>query len=280
MELLDFMAIDAHIERALEEDIGQYDLTSIATVDSNAECEFRMVTRQDMVMAGFFMPEMVIAKISDRIEIRAMIGDGELVKAGTVLYDGKGAARDILLAERVMLNYLQHLTGVATITRQYVEAVSHTKAKILDTRKTTPLYRMLEKYAVRCGGGQNHRLRLDDGVLIKDNHIAVSGGIKQAVERCRRLSPALTKIEIECDTLEQVQESLQAGVDVIMLDNMDIASLTKAVQIIDRRVTTEASGNVSLDTVADIANTGVDAISVGAITHSAPNIDIGLDIAI
>ncbi len=212
------------------------------------------------------------------------VADGAVLRSGDRLGRVRGPARGLLTAERTALNLLQHLSGIATLTARYVALIAHTKAVLVDTRKTTPGLRALEKHAAQIGGARNHRLRLDDGVLIKDNHVALCGGIKPAVARARAGVPLLTKIEVECDRLDQVREALDAGADLLLLDNMDLASLRRAVALAGERggqlVPLEASGGINFDTIAGIAETGVDFISVGRITQSAPAVDIGLDVTI
>ncbi len=264
------------IKRALAEDLGGGDVTSTLLIPDNAQAEMAFVARQEMVACGVFIPELVYALLSASINASASVKEGEMVAAGTVLATAKGNARALLAGERVTLNIMQRMCGVATLTHQYVEAVKGTKAVILDTRKTMVNLRAADKYAVTIGGGQNHRMRLDDMVLIKDNHIALCGGITQAVAKAR----AATKLPVvvECDTLAQVEEALVAAPDRILLDNMDTTELKKAVALAAGEIPLEASGGVSLETVKEIAATGVDYISVGKITHSAPAADIGADI--
>jgi len=212
------------------------------------------------------------------IEYKIHINDSQCAHPGDVIISGTGLAREVLMLERVCLNYLQHLSGISTLTEAFVKKTHNTKAKIFDTRKTTPLHRQLQKYAVTCGGGHNHRLCLDSSILIKDNHIAICGGIQIALQKAKQNQPHYTKIEIECDTLEQVRIAASEGADIIMLDNMSLEQIREAIEIIQDRTIIEASGNVSLETVEALAQTGVDMISVGKITHSAPAVDIGLDI--
>ncbi|MCH2037807.1 MAG: carboxylating nicotinate-nucleotide diphosphorylase [Rickettsiales bacterium] len=278
MHLVNDQKLDKLLREALEEDIGKYDLTSISTIDESLECHFSLINRHDITLSGIMISKSVFEMVDPDIECEVKFEDGNSVSAKSTLIKGYGNARNVLLAERVALNFIQHLTGIATLTKRYVDTIDHTQAKILDTRKTTPLLRELEKYAVRCGGGYNHRLRLDDGVLIKDNHIAVNGSIFNAVERARKATPSLTRIEVECDTLEHVYHALEAKADVIMLDNMSLNDMRKSVSIVNGKALIEASGNMSLETVKAVAETGVDFISVGKLTHSAPNADIGLDI--
>jgi nicotinate-nucleotide pyrophosphorylase (carboxylating) len=268
------------IDRALAEDIGFCDLTSELVIPADARAELVLNARQDIVVAGIDVAAQVFRRRVPecRIELRAK--DGERVKADTAMGRVEGPARGLLAAERTALNFLQHLSGVATLAAQYAERIAGTRAVLIDTRKTTPGLRALEKHAAQLGGARNHRLRLDDGVLIKDNHISVCGSIAAAVRRARAGAPVLTKIEVECDTLGQVKEALEAGADMILLDNMSVDGLRKAVALSGGRVPLEASGGVRLETIRAIAETGVDFISVGRITQSAPAVDIGLDAVI
>jgi nicotinate-nucleotide pyrophosphorylase (carboxylating) len=261
------------VRLALDEDIGAGDVTSEATILADASATACMVARQPLVVAGIEFAEAAF----EGTKLTRHLDDGERAGKGATLLTVRGNARAILSAERVALNFVQRLSGIATLTRQFVDAVAGTRAKILDTRKTTPGWRKFEKYAVRCGGGENHRFGLFDMVLIKDNHLAALGGnIKAAVQAARKKFPAL-KIEVEADTLEQVAQAADAGADVILLDNMTRRELSKAVKLVNGRCKTEASGGVTLKTARAIAETGVDYISVGALTHSAPAADIGLD---
>jgi nicotinate-nucleotide pyrophosphorylase (carboxylating) len=276
------LEVEDAVLRALAEDLGRAgDITSIATIPEETKGRAAVVARRPGIIAGLPLAAAVFAKIEPAIEIAAHARDGALVDAGTALLTVSGPARAILAGERTALNFLGHLSGVATATRALVQNVAHTKARITCTRKTTPGLRSLEKYAVRCGGGFNHRFGLDDAILIKDNHIALAGGIGEALERAKASAGHLVKIEIEVDTLDQLREVLAMGIaDVVLLDNMDAATLRKAVEIVAGRLVTEASGGVTIDTVASIAETGVDYISSGAITHSAPHLDVALDIEV
>ncbi|MDR3089970.1 MAG: carboxylating nicotinate-nucleotide diphosphorylase [Desulfobulbaceae bacterium] len=262
----------------LAEDIGCGDLTSEHIFPPEIVGAARLVARQAGVAAGV---ETVAAEVfrlqNEAIMCEQCLKDGQEFAPGAALMTARGPICDLLKAERVALNLLQHLCGIARLTRQYARLVAGTRAKIVDTRKTTPGLRMLEKYAVTVGGGYNHRFNLADGVLVKDNHIAACGGITTAVTRLRGRVPHTLKIEVECDTLEQVEECLACGVDSILLDNMTPAMLRQAVDRIGGKALVEASGGVNLETVAAIAATGVDLISVGALTHSAPHCDIGMD---
>ena len=267
--------IEHAIDEAVQEDVGRGDLTSNALIPEGAEYSGVIRAREYMVIAGLPIAERVIKKLAPKATVTVLSSDGTRVAPGSELAKISGPARDLLTAERTALNFLQHLSGIATLTRSYVEKIEGTGAILLDTRKTIPGLRLLAKYATSIGGAKNHRLRLDDGVLIKDNHISVAGSVTEAISRAR--NAGLSDIEVECDTLEQVRESVEAGADSVLLDNMPPSVLIKAVAIIDRRLKTEASGGVTLKTIREIAETGVDYISVGRITQSAPATDIGLD---
>lgn len=269
--------LDARIQRALEEDGAFDDLTTIATVVSDRRARAMLVAREPGVLAGVPLALECFRLLDPKIAIRVDAEDGSRLQPGTGVLFLTGHARALLSGERVALNFLQRLSGIATMTARYVEAVAGTGAKILDTRKTTPGWRALEKYAVLAGGGTNHRMDLSSGVLIKDNHLAaVDGDIALAVRRARELAPDV-RVEVECDAIEQVRQALEAGADVIMLDNMPVDLMRQCVELVDGRATVEASGGVNLSTVRAIAETGVDWISVGALTHSAPALDLALD---
>ena len=266
------------VASALQEDDTKHDITTAATVMSNRRAGCRLVSRQSGVISGLPLACEAFEQLDHAVTMRIEHADGSRIKPQTPVMFLSGHARGILSAERVALNFVQRLSGIATMTAHYVDAVAGTGAHILDTRKTLPLYRRLEKYAVRCGGGLNHRMDLAASVLIKDNHIAtVDGDIALAVKRARGLAPAGMKIEVECETLDQVRAALDAGVDVIMFDNMSLADLREGVKLVNKRAVTEASGGVTLDTVRQMAETGVDWISIGALTHSAPALNVGLD---
>jgi nicotinate-nucleotide pyrophosphorylase (carboxylating) len=268
----------AIVAAALEEDDAKHDITTAATVLSDRRARCRLVARKTGVISGLVLAREAFAQLDKAVTIRTEHEDGTRIKPETPVMFLSGHARGLLSAERVALNFVQRLSGIASLTARYVEAIAGTGAHILDTRKTTPGWRRLEKYAVRCGGGLNHRLYLSSGVLIKDNHLAaVDGDIALAVKRARAVAPEGIKIEVECDRLEQVSIALDAGADVIMLDNMGLTDLREAVRLVDGLAVTEASGRVNLDTVRSIAETGVDWISVGALTHSAPALDLALD---
>jgi len=268
----------AVVAAALEEDDARYDITTAATVLSDRRARCRLVSRQTGVLAGLALAHEAFEQLDKTVTIRVEHQDGSRVDAKNPVMFLSGHARALLSAERVALNFVQRLSGIATLTSRYVDAIAGTGAHILDTRKTTPGWRRLEKYAVRCGGGLNHRMNLSSSVLIKDNHLAsVDGDIALAVQRARSVGPAGIKIEVECDRIEQVRLAIDAGADVIMLDNMGLADLREAVKLVEGRAVTEASGGVTLDKVKAIAETGVNWISVGALTHSAPALDLALD---
>lgn len=271
--------LDPIVRLALSEDLGRAgDITTDATIDAGSSVEAHIVARQAGRLAGLDAATYTLKLIDSSVDFGVSKCDGDSLDPNDLIGVLTGNSRSILLAERVMLNFLGHLSGIATLTETYVEKVSHTKAKILCTRKTTPGLRALEKRAVLCGGGTSHRYGLDDAILIKDNHIAACGSVTEALNRAKSYVGHLRKVEIEVDTLDQLQEALTVEPDVVMLDNMDSHTLRQAVALVDGRCTTEASGGVNLQTVSSIAETGVDYISVGALTHSAINLDIGLDI--
>ncbi len=278
--MIDPLVVETVVEAALREDIGFADLTSELVIPADTTADLTIATRQEIVVAGLDVAATVFRRRVPSAAIELAVADGARLAPGARLGRVRGPARGLLTAERTALNLLQHLSGIATLTARYVALIAHTKAVLLDTRKTTPGLRALEKHATQVGGARNQRFRLDDGVLIKDNHIALCGGVAQAVARARAGVPLLTKIEVECDTLDQVEEALSAGADLLLLDNMDLASLRRAVALVDRRVPLEASGGVNLDTIAGIAETGVDFVSVGRVTQSAPAVDIGLDVTL
>ncbi len=273
-----FLLVEPTVRLALAEDLGRAgDLTSDLVLPAGQRATAVLVARQAGTVSGLVVAEAAFHILDGALKIRLEARDGQQVPAGTPLLAVQGFARSILAAERVALNFVGHLSGVATATRALVDAVNGTKARIVCTRKTTPGLRMLEKYAVRCGGGVNHRYGLDDGVLIKDNHIVAAGGIKPAVERVLAGLGHMVKVEVEVDSLEQLQIALDLGVDTVLLDNMLPDMLRDAVKINKGRAALEASGNVTLETVRAIADTGVDYISSGAITHSARSLDVALD---
>jgi len=257
------------------------DQTTLATIPEDLESRARLLAKDVLVVAGLPFFARTFQLLDPRIEVTMFVEDGTLVPRGTVVAEVAGPTRSVLVGERTALNIVQRLCGVATITRRYVEAVAGTGARIADTRKTSPGMRFMQKYAVRCGGGSNHRFGLDSGVLIKDNHIAAAGGLTLAVERARRLAPHLLKIEVEATTLALVDEAIAARADVIMLDNMDTPMMAEAVSRIRTNrpgVLVEASGNLTLERVAEVAAVGVDILSIGALTHSAPSSDLSLEL--
>ena len=271
--------------RFLDEDIGFGDITTMAVVPAQAQGHGRLLAKAPLVLAGLEVAQAVFQTADHRTSLQSEVTDGDWLEAGTVFADLEGPAQALLTAERVALNLLQRLSGVATLTRRYVEAIQHTPARVIDTRKTTPGLRLLEKYAVRVGGGHNHRFGLADGVLIKDNHIAMVGSIGKAVEQVRNQVSHLQKIEVEVDRLDQIPEALKAGAEAILLDNMTPEETREAVQMVreapdGERVLLETSGGVTLETVRAYAEAGVDLISSGALTHSAPAVDISLDLQI
>jgi len=271
-------ALTKLVRDALDEDGAFNDITTIATVVSDRRSRATLVARANGVICGVPLALEAFRTLDAKVSMRIDHEDGASVRAGDAVLFLTGHVRALLSAERVALNYLQRLSGIASLTAKYVEAVKGTNAKILDTRKTTPGWRVLEKYAVRSGGGTNHRMDLSTGVLIKDNHLAaLDGDIVTAVSRARELAPKGVKIEVECDSLDQVKLATDAGADIILLDNMSPALMTECVRAVDGRAILEASGGVNLATVRSIAETGIDWISVGALTHSAPSLDLALD---
>jgi nicotinate-nucleotide pyrophosphorylase (carboxylating) len=268
--------LDRIIENALAEDIHTGDITTLSTVTDRHEIRARLLAKESMVLAGIQAAARVFHLLDHRILFTTFFHDGDELKGGDVIAEILGEASMLLQGERTALNILQRMCGIATLTARYVAAVKGTKARIVDTRKTAPGLRILDKYAVRAGGGFNHRFGLYDGVLIKENHIAAAGGITVAVTRARNRIPHTMKIEVETETLVQVAEALACGAEIIMLDNMDMSTMREAIELIDGKALTEASGGVSLETVREIAETGVDIISVGALTHSARAVDISM----
>ena len=270
--------IQGIIETALREDIGAGDITTTATVDKKAEGSAEIIVKEGLIVAGILIAEAVFKTVDAGIAFKAFVKDGESVKKGKTIARISGRLSSLLAGERVALNFLQRLSGIATLTSYFVAKVKGCRAKILDTRKTTPGLRILEKYAVRMGGGFNHRFGLCDGILIKDNHIAAVGSITEAVLRARENIPHNMLIEVEAKNLDEVRGAILAGADVIMLDNMKPAVMKQAVKIIGKKALIEASGGVNLQNVMVIAKTGVDFISVGALTHSARAVDISMEV--
>lgn len=272
--------LDDFVRRVLAEDLGTGgDVTSAATIDAEARFRAEMNCREPIVVAGIGIAEAFFRALDADVKIDTALSDGDQVQAGTVLMRLEGNARAMLTAERSALNTLQHLSGIATLTRRYVDGIAGTSAVLLDTRKTIPGLRVLEKYATRMGGAQNHRMRLDDGMLIKDNHVAVNGGVAAAVRLAKAANTGL-QVQVEVDRIDQIEPALAAGADRLLLDNMSNDELREAVALVAGRVPLEASGGVNLDTIRGIAETGVTYISVGRITQSAPAVDIGLDFAL
>jgi nicotinate-nucleotide pyrophosphorylase (carboxylating) len=269
--------INGMIDRWLAEDIGHGDITSQTMVDAGARAAFNMNARQPLNVAGIEVAAACFRRYDPDVKAEILVKDGDQVAAKTTLLKVQGKARSLLTVERTALNIVQHLSGIATETARWMNLLKGTKAKLIDTRKTTPGLRALQKHAVICGGGANHRLGLDSGVMIKDNHIAVCGSIAKAVERARAGAPSLVKIEVECDRLDQVREALAAKADVIMLDNMSLDDMREAVKLVNGRIPLEASGGVKFETVRAIAETGVDYISSSKMIQGSPAVDIGLD---
>lgn len=268
--------LDKIINQALEEDLAWGDITTEGTVPSTKKSSANLVAKQDGIICGLDVFERVMKVVDNQTSVIKNFNDGDSIKKGDIIAQIKGFSKSILSAERVALNLLQHMSGIATQTANIVSKLINTNVKIADTRKTTPNLRVLEKYAVRVGGGTNHRFNLADGVLIKDNHINVAGSITNAVNSAKAYIPHTVKIEVETENLEQVQEALDCGADIIMLDNMDIATMRKAVNLINKHAITEASGNMGEKDLIEVASTGVDIISIGALTHSVKAMDISL----
>ena len=281
---LDIELIYNVVNAALDEDLGRGDITSRAVVRAGVKARGSFIAKEDFVLAGLEVADAAFSSFDPYIQIESTAGDGDEIKEGRAFARATGEAQVLLAAERVGLNFLQRLSGIATLTRKYVEAIAGTGARIVDTRKTTPGLRILEKYAVTIGGGHNHRLGLDDGVLIKDNHLTVAGSLNEAVRRAREAVGHLHKIEVEVSSLEQVKEALEAGADILLLDNMTPDMVRKAVEAVrknertEHRTLTEASGGINLSNVRAYAEAGVDLISIGALTHSAPAVDISFKI--
>lgn len=270
--------IEGAVREALAEDLGSRgDITTDATVRADTMAAATFGARRAGVIAGLPVAEAAFRAIDPKVTFDALVRDGDAVAAGAVVARVEGSARALLTAERVALNFLCHMSGIATLTRRYADAVAGTHARIIDTRKTTPGLRAFEKYAVRCGGGGNHRSGLYDAILIKDNHIVAAGGVESAVAAARAHAGHMVKVEVEVGTLDELAQALKHPIDAVLLDNMDAAVLRQAVAMVGGRALTEASGGVTLETVRAIAETGVDLISVGALTHSAPILDLGLD---
>ena len=272
---MNWLLVEENVKRALNEDLQYGDITTESVVLDHKIAKVDIIAKEKGVIAGTEVFKMVFKILGD-VEVDFSVNDGEEVEEGQHFGEVFGDAKKILMGERVALNYMQRMCGIATLTREFVERLEGTKVKLLDTRKTTPNMRIFEKYAVKVGGGTNHRFGLNDGVMIKDNHIEAAGGIKNAVSLARKNSPFVRKIEVEVESIEQLNEALEAKADIIMLDNMDIKTLKEAVKLIDNRAEVEASGNVTLDNIREIAKTGVDFISTGAVTHSFKVLDISM----
>jgi len=267
------------IDMALAEDIGPGDITTDHLIDPDQEGSGHIVAKEPAVLAGLQIAREVFHKLDPSVRVVSVFEDGDRVAVGTEILSVKGTLRALLTGERTALNFLQRLSGIATHVRTFADAVAGSSARLVDTRKTTPGWRVLEKYAVRVGGAHNHRTGLYDGVLIKDNHIAACGGIRKAVDRLRNETSHLVKIEVETTDLDEVKEALEAGAEIIMLDNMAVPLIREAVSLIAGRALVEVSGNVTLESVRALADTGADIISAGALTHSAPNVDLSMRIA-
>lgn len=277
--MLDAKQLTRIIEAALAEDVNTGDITTLSTVPEGTQIEGQFLAKASGLICGVSVAQAVFAHVDPAIRLEFFFGDGDRVQKGDVIARIGGPAIPILTCERLALNLMQHMSGIATRTREAVDMVAGYPVRILDTRKTTPGLRMLEKYAVRVGGGHNHRFTLSDGVLIKDNHIQAAGGITKAIQAARLHAPHTLKIEVETETLEQVREALSAGADIIMLDNMSTELMAQSVKLIDKRALVEASGNMDEKDLREVAATGVDFISIGALTHSVHPLDISLKLA-
>ncbi|MBE5904726.1 MAG: carboxylating nicotinate-nucleotide diphosphorylase [Pseudobutyrivibrio sp.] len=267
---------DELIRMALKEDISSEDVSTNSVMPSDQAGEVELICKEDGIICGMDVYERVFKILDENTIVEKYVNDGDAVKKGELMAKVKGDIRVLLSGERVALNYLQRMSGIATYTNQVASLLKGSKTVLLDTRKTTPNMRIFEKYAVKCGGGQNHRYNLSDGILLKDNHIGAAGSITKAIEMAKAYAPFVRKIEIETETLEQVKEAVEAGADIIMLDNMDVDTMKKAVEIIDGRAQTECSGNVTKENIKNIIDSGVDYVSSGALTHSAPILDISM----
>lgn len=273
--MMNYLVIDKLIISALEEDIPNSDITTNSIIAFNSRSKVDLIAKENGIIAGLQAFERVFTLLGD-VSVEFYKKDGDSVKAGDILAVVSGSTKSILSGERTALNYLQRMSGIATITNKFVNKLQGSNTKLLDTRKTTPNMRILEKYAVKIGGGYNHRFNLSDGVLLKDNHISAAGGVKSAIRLARENTSFVRKIEVEVENLEMVKEALEEAADIIMLDNMDIETMKKAVVLINKRALTECSGNVTLDNIEEVAETGVDFVSVGALTHSAGILDLSM----
>ncbi len=270
--------IDTIIDTALDEDVGSGDITTSALIDSSLKGKTQLVANEEILLAGIEVFARVFSRLDPEIVVKCLYHDGDAISTGKTIGTVTGSMRGILSGERTALNFLQHLSGIATITRQYVEKTDPSAVRVIDTRKTTPGLRVLEKYAVRMGGGFNHRFGLFDGILIKDNHIAATGSISEAVKKMRATVPHTLKIEVEVEDIKGLKEAIGAGADAVLLDNMSVKEMKEAVSIAKKRVLLEASGGITLETIEEISKTGVNLISIGAITHSARSVDISLEV--
>lgn len=275
--MLSSFYVEDHVKSALKEDIGFGDVTTESILGEDEIFEAKLVSRCEGIICGLEVFKTVFKVLSDKVQVELLFKDGDAIKKGDVLAKIKGPGKYLLLGERVALNYIQRMSGIATETNKYQKAIGELKAKIVDTRKTTPNFRAFEKYSVKVGGGALHRFNLSDCAMIKDNHIQVAGSVTNAVKKVKENLSHAHKIELECDTIEQIKEALPLGVDIIMLDNMSLEQMKEAVKLINGRATVEASGNVKLETVRQIAECGVDIISSSAIVAKAPTLDIALD---
>lgn len=272
------IAVDQLVRQALLEDIGPGDITTEATIPADRTCTAVVMAKEAGILCGQQVAEAAFRTIDPRLTYEVLVSEGSEVTPGQAVARVSGNARSILMAERVALNFMQRMSGIATTTHQLSEAIKYYHARLVETRKTTPGLRMIEKYAVRVGGGLNHRYGLHDAILIKDNHIAVAGGVREAVIAARKVASHTSRVEVEVDNLAQLQEALDAGADIILLDNMDVETLKKAVEMVAGKAVTEASGGVTAANLVDVAKTGVDIISMGALTHSVKALDISLDV--
>jgi len=270
--------IDKIIDSALEEDLGPGDITTSAIIDSSLKGKARLLAKEEIILAGIEVFSRVFSRLDPEIVVECTYHDGDVVPNGYDIGIIKGSMRGMLSGERTALNFLQHLSGIATLTKRYVEKIDPSKVRVIDTRKTTPRLRILEKYAVRMGGGFNHRFGLFDGILIKDNHIAAAGSISKALAKIKANVPHTLKIEVEVEDIKGVKEAIGAGADAILLDNMSVKEMKEAVSIARGRVLLEASGGITLESIGEISKTGINLISIGAITHSARSVDISLEV--
>lgn len=272
------IAVDELVRRALLEDIGPGDITTEATIPADKTCTGVIIAKEAGILCGHQVAEAAFRAMDARLTYEVLVPEGSEITPGQGVARISGNARSVLMAERVALNFLQRMSGIATTTRKLAESIKYYHARLVETRKTTPGLRMVEKYAVRVGGGLNHRYGLHDAILIKDNHIAVAGGVREAVVAARKVASHTSRVEVECETLEQVQEALEAGADIILLDNMDVDTMKKAVEMVAGKAILEASGGITAANLVEVAKTGVDIISMGALTHSVKALDLSLEI--